>query len=88
MTNINTVYVLHHVRSDDTDDTNVKLIGIYRTREAAEAAIARLSQLLGFRDYPDGFHVGAYELDKDHWVDGFVTVEPSDEIQPNTLLPG
>ena len=39
---------------------------------AANAAIARLSFQLGFRDHPDGFTVDEYELDKDHWCEGFV----------------
>jgi homoserine kinase type II len=69
-----TVYVLHHVRAIDESGEEVKLIGIYRSKEATDAATARLSGQPGFRDYPDGFQAEPYELDKDHWTEGFVTV--------------
>jgi homoserine kinase type II len=64
------VYVLHHVREvGDSEDT--KLIGVYRTEDAARAAIERLSPMPGFRNHPNGFHIDRYELDKDHWAEGF-----------------
>lgn len=73
------VYVVRHVRGEGTDDEDVKFIGVYRTRETARAAVARLSKQPGFCDWPDGFHIGCYELDKDHWTEGFVTVLPPEE---------
>ncbi|MCE9544352.1 MAG: hypothetical protein K8T25_02355 [Planctomycetia bacterium] len=50
-----------------------KLIGIYSTEEAAKAAQRRASEQPGFRDHLDGFFMEAYEVDKDHWTEGFVT---------------
>jgi hypothetical protein len=47
-------------------------IGVYRTRAAADAAVARLQSQPGFESRRD-FHIDRYELDKDHWTDGFVT---------------
>ena len=46
--------------------------------------LERLKILPGFRDHPDlvrpeiendtsGFYIGEYELDKDHWPQGFAT---------------
>ncbi len=68
-----TAYVLlHSYELDECDET--KLIGVYSSREAAEAAIERLRQQPGFRERPDDFHIGGYEIDRDHWVEGFVTV--------------
>ncbi|MDO7844464.1 DUF7336 domain-containing protein [Sphingomonas immobilis] len=66
------VYLLHHVREDDEFGDDAKLIGVYRSRSSAERAIARLSLQPGFRDYPAGFEIGEYELDRDHWEEGFV----------------
>jgi homoserine kinase type II len=63
------VYLLQHVRSDDED--SCKTIGIYSSDEEARAAIVRLRDKPGFRDYPEGFSIGPYPLNKDHWVDGF-----------------
>jgi hypothetical protein len=69
---MDTVYVLHHVRSDDEYGEDAKLIGVYRSADAAAAAVNRLKDSPGFIDHPDGFHVDAYQLDRDHWEEGFV----------------
>jgi hypothetical protein len=68
------VYVVQHehVREDGSED--VKFIGVYSSREKAQAAIARLSQAPGFSEALAGFHVDEYPLDKDHWVEGYSTV--------------
>jgi hypothetical protein len=66
------VYVLHHVRSDDEYAEDAKLIGVYRSADAAAAAIDRLKDRPGFIDHPNGFHADAYQLDRDHWEEGFV----------------
>ncbi|MCC7046793.1 MAG: hypothetical protein IT562_08790 [Alphaproteobacteria bacterium] len=71
------VYVLHHVRKDDAYGDDAKLIGVYRTQDAADAAMARLLGQPGFRDFPEGFRVQRFALDKDHWTEGFVDL--SDE---------
>ena len=65
------VHVLHHVRDDDVHADDAKLIGVYRSLTAAEAAIARLVDQPGFRDHPEGFRVDVYGLDQDHWREGF-----------------
>ena len=50
----------------------VKVVGIYSSRELAEAAEERTRPLPGFSDEPDGFTIEQYEVDKDHWPRGFV----------------
>jgi hypothetical protein len=80
-----TVFVVQHVRvlPDGQDDT--KCIGVYRSLDSALAAVERLRLQPGFSDHAklcdpmtddsdDGFHVDEYELDKDHWTEGFVSV--------------
>lgn len=69
-----TVYVLHHVRKDDEYGDDAKLIGVYRTRAKVKETIKRLTPQPGFRDLPKGFQISPYELDKDHWSEGFITV--------------
>ena len=71
---MNKVYVLHHVMREFADDEDVKLIVVYSSEDGAREAIARLSAQPGFRENPAGFQVEPYELDKDHWTEGFVTV--------------
>ena len=68
------VYVVQHVHSRDDGAEDVKFIGVYSSRDKADAAVARLSLQPGFSDAPDGFHVDEYRVDQDHWVEGYVAV--------------
>lgn len=68
------VYVLQHVHKLEVDNEDVKLIGVYSTEDQAITAIERMISLPGFRKAPDGFHIDGYELDQDHWTEGYVTV--------------
>ena len=80
-----TVFVVEHLHVLPGGQENVKFIGVYRSSEAAHAAIERRKVHPGFRDHPrlidpitdddeSGFYIGEYELDKDQWDEGFVTV--------------
>ena len=71
---MNSVFVAMHAQEFDDGHEDVKMIGVFSTLERAEAAIGRLRSEPGFRDHPQGFHVEPYELDIDHWSEGFVTV--------------
>ena len=80
-----TVFIVQHLNVLPGGQENVKFIGAYRSSEAAHAAIERLKAQPGFCDYPQlidpliadevaGFYIDEYELDKDQWAEGFVTV--------------
>ncbi len=60
------------------------MIGVYRTSEEACAALVRLTGQPGFSersglfnpltdDDTSGFYIDEYQLDKDHWTEGFAT---------------
>ena len=66
------VYVVQHVHSRDDDHEDVKFIGVYSSRENADAAIARLSHQPGFSEAIGGFSVDEYPLDRDQGAEGFV----------------
>ncbi len=68
------VYVLQHVHSLEDGAEDVKFIGIYSSRENAQATIARLGQAPGFSDAQDGFHIDEYQIDQDQWIDGYATL--------------
>ena len=68
------VYVLQHVHTFDDGSEDVKFIGVYSSRENAQAAIARLGQAPGFADAPAGFHIDEYHVDRDQWAEGYSTV--------------
>lgn len=63
------VHLLWHVHDDDE-----KLIGVYATKADAVAAKERLRQKPGFANTPEGFQIDEYELNLDHWTEGYVTV--------------
>jgi hypothetical protein len=71
-------YVVQHIHIINDDEEDVKMIGVYSSEQLAQEAVARLSSQPGFCDVPDGFHIDRYELDKDHWTEGFVNVYPND----------
>ena len=68
------VYVLQHVHSAENDVEDVKFIGVYSSRENAQAAVTRLAQTSGFSDALAGFHIDEYQVDKDQWVEGYSTL--------------
>ncbi|WP_140919022.1 hypothetical protein [Limnobaculum xujianqingii] len=69
-----TVFLLYHIVDEDTDDEDVKLIGIYSSYELAQMAQMRVCNKPGFIDFPEGFSIYDAVLDRDGWVDGFVTL--------------
>jgi hypothetical protein len=69
---MNSVFLVWHTH-EVGGESDEKLIGVYRSREDAEAAITRLSDRPGFRDTLNGFEITEYVIGRDHWVEGFVS---------------
>jgi hypothetical protein len=67
------VYLLQHAAREDTDDEDIKTLGIYSNQDKADAAIKRLVKLPGFRRFPNSFYIDRYTLDQNEWAEGFVT---------------
>lgn len=70
--------VYHSQMNADQDDTESdeiemtrKVIGYYSSEAQAEAAVARMRQLPGFRLWPDGFRIYEGALDHELWNSGF-----------------
>jgi len=57
---------------EDGADTEL-LIGVYQTVQDANAAIERLRSKPGFVDFEQGFKIVSYELNRDHWTEGFIS---------------
>lgn len=68
------VYVVQHVHLMEDGSEDVKFIGVYSSRENAQAACVRLSRAPGFSAAPDGFHIDEYRVDKDQWIEGYSTL--------------
>jgi hypothetical protein len=75
------VYLLWHIHTDEDlpGGEDVKLIGVYSSEELAVSAKDRMAIQPGFKDQAEGFEISAYTLDKDNWVEGFITVSSDDE---------
>jgi hypothetical protein len=69
------VFLLWHVHQFDDGREDEKLIGAYSSKQDARDAQERLSAQPGFRDHTEGFGISEYDLGKDDWTEGFVTVE-------------
>jgi hypothetical protein len=70
------VFVVFHEYETSSGCDSSKFIGVYASREAGEAAILRTRMQPGFCDFPDGFSIDEYELNKDHWQEGFGGTDP------------
>ncbi len=70
------VYLLWHIYVDETlaGGEDVKLIGVYSSKELAEAALVRTSKFRGFSDQIEGFEISPYEVDTDGWKADFTLV--------------
>jgi hypothetical protein len=75
------VFLLWHVHEFPQGEEDVKLLGVYSTRELAQEAHLRLASQPGFQEHPQGFQVSAYQVDKDHWTKGYVTEMRQDLVQ-------
>ena len=67
------VYYLYHILYEDTDDEEAKIIGIYSSYKKAELAMERMKNKPGFINFPDNFQIIEDVLNRDGWVDGFVS---------------
>ena len=67
------VFIVQHTHKISDENEDVKLIGVYSSREHAELAVSRLQKQPGFRDNPSSFDIDEYQLDKDYWQEGFIT---------------
>ncbi len=82
---MNRVFVLQHLRLLNEDEEDVKMLGVYSSRDEAISAVERFRLLPGFRDVPnmanpslpgpaEGFYIDEFELNQDSWSEGYVTV--------------
>ncbi|MBB4959221.1 DUF7336 domain-containing protein [Micromonospora polyrhachis] len=68
---------------DEEDGDDLKLLGVYSSEQLADDRIQEARLLPGFRDEPDCFMIAGYELDKDQWTAGFVSIPCSEEQRPS-----
>jgi len=71
-----TIWLVWHIDDDAPSDEEEyeKFIGVYSSEELARAAVDRLRDKPGFRDYPERWRIDYRYLDHDHWRDGYATI--------------
>ncbi len=81
---MSSVFILEHLHVHTDGEECWKRIGVYTTYGDALSAIDRMKVQPGFADYPhliddnhspcgSGFNIDEYELNQDHWQEGFFT---------------
>ena len=70
---MDSAFLLWYVHARDRADDEELLIGVYTTEEEAKAAIERLKHKPGFVSARGGFQIHPYEVNRDHWTEGFIT---------------
>jgi len=65
------VFIVQHSRKSEGDYEDVKLIGVYSSKNSAESVVTRLKDVQGFNNHPEGFSIDEYKVDEDHWLEGF-----------------
>ena len=61
---MDTVYALWHRYREPSGFRHQLMLGIYTSRQKAEAGIALLRDQLGFKDHPDGFEIQTMPVDQ------------------------
>ncbi len=72
-------FAVFHDYEDEDGDEQIKFIGIFATKENAEAAVDALKKMPGFADYPLGFSINFHPFDRIGWSEGFVHTPRGDD---------
>lgn len=63
------IYIVHHVRAEAGHPDDVRMIGVYSSKDAAKNAVQRARMQPDFRRFPTGFKISKHALDKDLWAE-------------------
>jgi hypothetical protein len=67
------VHLLWFAKEMPEGEENVELlIGVYSSEAEAKAAHERVKNKRGFGEFQEGFQIAPYQLNRDHWDEGFV----------------
>ena len=73
------VWLLHHTHEFEDGHEDVKLVGVFVTREEAEGARSRVADQPGFREMPEGFSIDEHALGQLDWLEGHVSLRSGEE---------
>ena len=61
------IYIVHNVRAEAGHPDDVRMIGVYSSKDAAKNAVQRARMQPDFRRFPTGLKISKHALDKDLW---------------------
>ena len=67
---LHSVFLVVHIRSDEADNEDVKILGVFSSIKKARASIIAAMGKPGFSSYPEGFQIHETEPDKVNWPCG------------------
>ncbi|MEO7715897.1 MAG: hypothetical protein ABIY70_06835 [Capsulimonas sp.] len=68
------LFLLYHVQDLGYDYIeHITLVGVYSSEAQAEQARERVKLQPGFCEAPEAFEINPYEVDQDHWREGYFT---------------
>jgi hypothetical protein len=70
---VDTIILVTHEYENSLGCECLKIVGLFRTIEEAQAAVASLRDKEGFRDHPEGFDIGPRTIGEISWASGFIT---------------
>lgn len=70
------IYILEHVIPKLDGEDEMKMLGVYSSRQKARDAVKKYKRLPGFKRYPRNFCVSRSEINKMEWAEGFVSMKP------------
>ena len=65
------LFIAHHTARVGSAHEDVKMLGVFQTKELAEAAIESLKSKPGFRDPGGLFEVNECDVNKVLWTEGY-----------------
>ena len=74
------VFLLQHTYEKECGCLDFKVIGIFSTKALAKRSLKSLSTQPGFSEYPKGFYIAEYIVERRHWDGGFFTYEYETEV--------
>jgi hypothetical protein len=70
------IFLLWHIHEyPDKSGLSHVLLGAYSTVESAKKRIKNSLNVVGFRDFPNGFKITEHVLDYDGWPDKYVSLQ-------------
>jgi hypothetical protein len=70
---MNKVFLATHEYENSSGCEVLKILGVFLTKDSANAAIDQIRNQEGFREHPNGFDVAEWTIGEINWPAGFIS---------------